>query len=79
MKKLTLEEWDDRVGRHLRMIEAGAEICESHARQLLGLPDWEVRAADSIQQAALMLTMVTDALVKLGKAKEHMRDKDHVA
>jgi hypothetical protein len=79
MKKLTLEEWDDRVGRHLRMIEAGSEICENHARQLLGLPDFETRAADSIEHAALMLTMVTDALVKLGKAKEHMRGKDHVA
>jgi hypothetical protein len=79
MKKLTLEEWDEKVGRHLRMIEAGAEICENHARQLIGLPDWEVRATDSIEHAALMLTMVTDALVKLGKAKERMRDKDHVA
>jgi hypothetical protein len=79
MKKLTLVEWDDQVGRHLRMIEAGAEICESHARQLLGVPDWEMRASDSIEHAALMLTMVNDALVKLGKAKEHIRKKDHVA
>jgi hypothetical protein len=61
------------------MIEAGSEICESHARQLMGLPEFETRAADSIEHAALMLTMVTDALVKLGKAKEQMRGKDHVA
>jgi hypothetical protein len=79
MKKLTLEQWDQSVGSHLRMIEAGAEICESHARQLLGMPDFATRAAHSLEDAAIMLTMVTNALVKLGKAKEHMRDKNRVS
>jgi hypothetical protein len=79
MQKLTLEQWDESVGQHLRMIEAGAEICESHARQLLGMPDFDTRAMDGLDRAALMLTMITDALVQLGKAREHMRGKDHVA
>jgi coenzyme F420-reducing hydrogenase alpha subunit len=79
MQKLTLEQWDEMVGRHLRMIEAGAEICESHALQLLGMPDFETRAADSMERAVLTLTMISDALAKLTKAKEHMQEKHHVA
>jgi hypothetical protein len=79
MKKLALEQWDESVGQHLRMIEAGAEICESHARQLLGMPDFETRAMDRLDHATIMLEMIHDALVRLNKAKAHMREKQHVA
>jgi hypothetical protein len=79
MKKLTLEEWDDRVGRHLRMIEAGAEICENHARQLLGMPDFELRVTDSMERAGVILGMIVNALARLEQAKANMREKNRVA
>lgn len=79
MPKLTLEEWDEKVGRHLHMIEAGAEICESHARQLIGLPDFDLRVTDSMERAAVILGMIVNALARLEQAKARMRDKDHVA
>lgn len=38
---LTLEEFDQRVARHLHMIEAGVELCERHVDQLIFRPSFE--------------------------------------
>jgi hypothetical protein len=73
--KLTLEEWDELVGRHLQMIEAGAEICESHARQLFAVPDWETRASDRLQVA---LNLLNKATTRLASAQREMRGKNRV-
>ncbi|MBO0715923.1 MAG: hypothetical protein J2P55_01125 [Rhizobiales bacterium] len=73
--KLTLEEWDASVGRHLQLIEAGAEICERHAQQLMGMPDWETKALERLQSAEGLLNR---ALVRLARARQMMENKPHV-
>jgi hypothetical protein len=73
--KLTLEDWDASVGRHLQLIEAGAEICERHATALMGMPDWETRALERLQSAEKLLGR---ALVRLAKARQDMENKPHV-
>jgi hypothetical protein len=73
---LTLEEWDDLIGRHLHMIEAGAEICESHAKQLMGIPEWETRALSKLMVAE---KLVSHALTRLAQARQHMERKPHVS
>lgn len=74
--KLTLEEWDELIGRHLQMIEAGAEICERHAEQLFGVPEWETRALDRLNTAEKLLR---NGLLRLSLAKQHMDRKQRVA
>ena len=48
---LTLMEYDEQVGHHLHMIEAGAELCERHAKRLFEVPEFETRAADQLLPA----------------------------
>lgn len=73
---LTLLEYDEQVGRHLEMIEAGAEICERHSRQLLEMPDFETRAADDLARATSTLAR---ALARVVAARRMMEGKPHVA
>jgi hypothetical protein len=73
---LPLEEWDELIGRHLQLIEAGAEICENHAKQLFGVPEWETRAADQLDKAE---RLISSALLRLNKAKQEMKGKPHVS
>jgi hypothetical protein len=72
---LTLAEWDEQVGHHLQMIEAGAEICERHATRLLGTPDFETRAADDLARATATLAR---ALARVVAARRLMEGKPHV-
>jgi hypothetical protein len=74
--KLSLQEWDELIGRHLHMIEAGAEICERHASQLIGLPDWPTRAADDIARVERVLTT---ALTRIAKTRQEMERKHRVS
>jgi hypothetical protein len=73
--RLPLEEWDRLIGRHLHLIEAGAEICESHAKQLFGLPDFETRAMDKL---LLVEKLLNNALVRIAKARQEMDRKQRV-
>jgi hypothetical protein len=79
MPKLTLEEWDRDVAHHLRMIESGAQDCENHARQLLGMPDFELRVTESMDRAGWILGMLVNALAKLQRARVDMESKDRVS
>lgn len=72
---LTLEQWDALIGRHLQLIEAGAEICENHAKQLFGLPDWETRSADKL---LLVERLLNNALMRIAKARQEMDRKQRV-
>jgi hypothetical protein len=74
--RLTLEQWDDLIGRHLQMIEAGAEICENHTKKLFGVPDWETRSADKL---ALVENLLSKALLRIAKARQDMQHKQRVA
>jgi hypothetical protein len=76
MKNMTLEEWDDLVGRHLQMIEAGAEICESHARQLFAVPDWETRASEKL---VLVEKLLGSALTRIARSRQEMERKPRVS
>lgn len=71
----TLEEWDADIGRHLSLIEAGAEICERHAQQLAGMPDWETKAMERVRQAERILSR---ALVRLARTRQMMENKPRV-
>lgn len=73
--RLTLREWDQLVGRHLSLIEAGAEICERHVKLLKGLPEWETRAAQDIEVAERSLREAYLTIVRVRKA---MEDKPRV-
>jgi hypothetical protein len=73
---LTLKEWDYLVGRHLHLIEAGAEMCERHATQLLGTPEWETRAMERVEEAERALV---GALVRLNRARDLMKEKPRVS
>ncbi|MEH2525822.1 MULTISPECIES: hypothetical protein [unclassified Bradyrhizobium] len=75
MTKLTLQEWDELIGRHLHMIEAGAEICERHAQHLFGVPDWPTRAADQMARVESTLGV---ALTRICKARQEMERKPRV-
>ena len=73
---LTLMEWDEQVGHHLEMIEAGAEICERHARQLFAVPEFETKAADELARATVTLAR---ALARVVAARRHMEDKQRAS
>jgi hypothetical protein len=73
--KLSLEEWDELVGRHLQLIEAGAEICERHAKQLMGMPDWQTRAA---QDVARVERLLSSALTTIVRTRQEMERKQRV-
>jgi hypothetical protein len=73
---LTLEEWDDQVGKHLRMIEAAAEICERHSRLLMGMPDWDTKAAEALWEAE---NIMGRALTRIAKVRHDMAGKEHVS
>lgn len=73
---LSLEEWDYLVGRHLHLIEAGADMVLRHAKDLLGAPEWETQAADRINEAEKVLVM---ALARLHQGRELIKAKPRVS
>jgi hypothetical protein len=73
---LSLEEWDQLVGRHLHMIEAASEIIERHANLLFGLPDFKTRAAQDLDKAERILG---SALTRLATARQAMDRKQRVS
>ena len=75
MRPMTLEQWDADVGRHLQMIEAGAEIVARHARALAGMPEWQTRAMDELQLAERIMSR---ALVRLATARQILENKPRV-
>jgi hypothetical protein len=76
MPHLPSEEWDQLVGRHLQLIEAGAEIAETHARLLFGMPEWETRAMVRVLETERLLGK---ALTHLVQARQQMERKRHVS
>jgi hypothetical protein len=52
---MPLDRWHATVTPHLDMIEAGAEMCERHALQLVRRPDWETRAQVDLDTCAMAL------------------------
>lgn len=68
---MTLEQWDADVGRHLQMIEAGAEIVKRHAKALAGMPDWETHALDELKLAEVVVIRVATELARARKTMEH--------
>jgi hypothetical protein len=72
---LTLEEWDQLIGRHLHMIEAASEIIERHANQILGMPDFETRAAQDLDKTE---TLLGRALTRVATARQALARKQRV-
>ena len=72
---LTLEDWYAGVSKHLQSIEAGAEICERHARELIGMPEWDTLAIDRLEAADIALNRL---VVRISKARETLLEKQHV-
>ena len=72
---LDLIRYDELVGRHLRLIDAGAEICVLHAKQLYGVPNFETLAADQLEQAEHHLAR---ALGRVREARKVMGEKPRV-
>ena len=69
---LTLMEYDEQVGHHLHMIEAGAELCERHAKRLFEVPEFETRAADQLASATATLAR---ALARVVAARRKMVER----
>lgn len=60
---LPLTDYDEKIGHHLQFIEAGAEMCERHVRQLFAIPDFETNAADKLAEAETILTAALARLI----------------
>jgi hypothetical protein len=61
-----LEKWDQGIGYHLHLIEAGAEMAARHANRLLSRPDWETLAQNEL---AMVEKVLEDALQKVRDAR----------
>jgi hypothetical protein len=75
-RPLDLAQWHMQVGRHLQMIEAGAEICERHVVQLLGIPEWPTRAADDLERVEKVFA---DGLERIRQVRVTMEGKQRVS
>jgi hypothetical protein len=74
-KPLELSQWDAGMGRNHQFIEAGAEMCARHVRQLIGKPDFESLAFDEMSKTKAILE---SALVKFNQAMAEYQAKDVV-
>lgn len=68
---MTLAEWEVNVAPHLHGIQAGAEICERHARRLVYQPSFETLAYDDLEKLERLLSV---ALEKVRTAKRTFRE-----
>lgn len=69
---LSLEEWDQKVGRHLHLIEVGADMCARHAEQMFLRPNFASIAEADLECADKILTA---ALEKIRYAQSIYREK----
>ena len=67
---MTLDEWDARIRPHLHGIEAGAEMCSRHVKQLLYQPTFETIAFDDLEKLHQILSL---AVKKVNAAKAAYR------
>ena len=68
----TLAEWDQTIGPHLHGIEAGAEMCSRHVRQLVYRPAFETLAFEDLQKLERLLAAALD---KVRAAQRAYREK----
>ena len=61
---LSLSEWDEKIGRHLHYIEAGAEMCARHVSQLIWRPQFETYTVDDLKHVEGCLTLALDKVRK---------------
>ena len=73
---LPMDEWDSLVAKHLHSIEAGAELVETHTKQLFGIPNWELRAITTVDHAEQLLGA---ALTRLVKSRQDLQRKNRVS
>ena len=73
---LSLEDWYAGVSKHLQSIEAGAEICERHAKELVGMPEWDTLAMDRLLAADFALNKL---IVRISRIMAMLEDKQHVS
>ena len=73
---LSLEDWYAGVSKHLQSIEAGAEICERHAKELLGMPEWDTLATEHINAAEVALIKL---LGRVARVRKIMGEKERVS
>lgn len=52
---MPLDQWCVEVDRHLDLIEAGAQMCARHARQLPVRPAFESKAEEQLQRCEQVL------------------------
>jgi hypothetical protein len=70
---MPLDRWHATVTPHLDMIEAGAEMCERHAKALIIRPDWETRAQVELDVCAEALRA---ALARVERAQAIYQAKE---
>lgn len=60
--KMSLEQWNIEVSKHLDLIEAGADIILRHTEQLPLRPDFETLAEDHLKRAEAALDAALDKI-----------------
>jgi len=60
---MTLIDWDQRVGKNLQFIEAGAEMAARHARMLPFKPPFETKAQDELAHARKVLESALASII----------------
>ena len=73
---LSLEDWYAGVSKHLQSIEAGAEICERHAKELVGMPEWDTLAVEHVNAAEVALIKL---LGRVARVRKVLGEKEHVS
>ena len=73
---LSLEDWYAGVSKHLQSIEAGAEICEEHAKKLMGMPEWDTLATAHVNAAEVALIKL---LGRIARVRKVLEEKEHVS
>lgn len=75
-RHLPLDEYHEYVGRHLEMIEAGAEMTARHANQMMQKPSFLTKAECHLDRAEEVLEA---ALAKVREARSIYQHKPQVA
>jgi hypothetical protein len=63
---VNLEEYHNKIGKHLHLIEAGAEMAARHARMMVQKPSFDTIAQDEMERAERVLEA---ALLSVRNAK----------
>lgn len=72
---MTLDDWDEKMGKHLQLIEQGADIAARHARLLAGKPEFMTLAEGEL---IVVRSVLESALAKVIEAQRVYEAKEVV-